>query len=475
MQRRTVQWCLASLLLLIAPGAWAEERHHPRAADDFRSDVASAWFDLLYDVVKTEQSSAPVAARIYGIAAVALYESIVLGSRAHKPLAGQLNGWPLEMGSPLATVVSALLPPAVPGLPDMVKAREPPGTAEGQAFLSRLLDWPSVANSVLARVVRGFFPSPSLSSLAAITAVEQAFAAESRARVPRHVYTLSVVWGQMVAEAVLAWAATDGMAALDNCPYTPPVGPGLWQPTPPAFTPTPLQPCWGQLRPFVLTSGDECAPPPHPPYSAHSTSAFHMNAWAVYQTNRQLTPEQKTIASYWADNAGATGTPAGHWIAIMGQLARQGELSLIGAAEGFARVGIAAADAFISCWETKYTYNLLRPVTYIRDLMDPDWLPFIGTPSFPEYTSGHSAQSGAVSTVLTDLFGVRAFTDTTHTDHSVVPSQEPRTFSSFDEAAEEAARSRLYGGIHYPFGNNNGLAQGRCIGQIVLDRIQFMK
>ena len=234
--------------------------------------------------------------------------------------------------------------------------REQLGTAEGQAFLSRRLDWPSVANSALARVVRGLFPSPSPGSLAAITAIEQAFAAESRARVPRHVYTLSVVWGQMVAETVLAWAATDGIAALNNCPYTPPVGPGLWQPTPPAFMPTPLQPCWGQLRPFVLTSSDECASPPHPPYSVDPNSAFHMNAWEVYHTNLQLTQEQKTIASYWADNAGATGTPAGHWIAIMGQLARQDDLSLIRATEGFARVGIAVADAFISCWETKYTY-----------------------------------------------------------------------------------------------------------------------
>jgi hypothetical protein len=359
-QRRTMQWCLASFLLLMAPWACAEERHHPRAADDFPSDVASVWFDLLYDVVKTEQSSPPVAARIYGIAAVALYESIVLDSRTHKPLAGQLNGWPLEMASPLATAVSALLPPALPGPPDVVRADEPPGTAEGQAFLSRLLDWPSVANSALARVVRGLFPSPSPGSLAAITAVEQAFAAEGRARVPRPVYTLSVLWGRVVAEAVLAWAATDGSATLTNCPYAPPVRPGLWEPTPPAFAP-PLEPCWGQLRPLVLAASDECAPPPPPAYAEDPASAFYVLGLEVYTTSVNLTEEQRTIALYWADTSGTTGTPPGHWVAIVGQIARNDGLSLMAAAEGYVRVGLAVADAFISCWHVKYTYNLLRP------------------------------------------------------------------------------------------------------------------
>jgi hypothetical protein len=145
------------------------------------------------------------------------------------------------------------------------------------------------------------------------------------------------------------------------------------------------------------------------------------------------------------------------------------------AAEGYARVGIAVADAFISCWDTKYTYNLLRPVTYIQRLIDTTWLPFIVTPPFPEYPSGHSTQSAAAAAVLTDMFGVRVFTDTTHLDHELVPPLEPRSFGSFEEAAEEAALSRLYGGIHYPFGNNNGLAQGRCIGQAILDRVQFTR
>jgi membrane-associated phospholipid phosphatase len=432
---------LVILVLLMAFSAWEKEGNNPKAPDDFPSDVASVWFDLLYDVVKTEQSSPPVAARIYGIAAITLYEAIVPGSLENKSLVGQLN----ELSS-------------VPQ-PDPHKK----------------YDWPTVANAALAQAIRGLFPTASSDSLNAINTLEEAFATQFQASVPPPVYDRSVTRGQAVADAVLTWASTDGFAILNNCPYTPPVGPGLWVPTPPSFAPQPLQPCWGQLRPLVLTSDGTCAPPPPPPYATDLNSGFYALALEVYQTNLTLTDEQTTIAEYWADNAGATGTPSGHWIAIMGQFARNDSLSLMAAAEGYVRVGLAVADAFISCWRTKYLCTLLRPVTYIRDIIDADWLPLLVTPSFPSYTSGHSTQSGAVATVLTDLFGVTAFTDTMHSDHGLTPPQTPRMFTSFDEAAEEAAVSRLYAGIHYPFDNDNGLAQGRCIGQVILDRIAFKR
>jgi membrane-associated phospholipid phosphatase len=441
MEPRAMHLCPATLIVLIASSAWAKEAYHPQAADDIRSDVASAWFDLLYDVVKTEQSAPPVAARTYGMTAVALYEAVVPGSIENRSLVGQLN----EFSS---------VPRPTPHQP---------------------YHWPTVANATLAHAIRGLFPSASPDALDAINAQEQTFAAEFQRRVPPPVYAHSVAHGRAVAEAVLAWASSDGFTTLSNCPYTPPVGPGLWVPTPPLFTPNPLQPCWGQLRPLVLTAADECAPPPPPAYSPAPTSAFYANALEVYQTNLTLTQEQQTIALYWADNAGATGTPPGHWIAIVGQLARTNNLSLMAAAEAYARVGLAVADAFISCWQTKYTYTLLRPVTYIQDLIAPDWNPLLVTPSFPSYSSGHSTQSGAVATVLTDQFGAMAFTDTVFTDHELTPPQAPRTFTSFDEAAAEAALSRLYAGIHYPFDNENGLAQGRCIGQVILDRIAFKR
>jgi hypothetical protein len=135
------------------------------------------------------------------------------------------------------------------------------------------------------------------------------------------------------------------------------------------------------------------------------------------------------------------------------------------AAEAYARVGMAVADAFVSCWNTKYRYNLLRPVTYIRHLIDPSWSSLLVTPRFPEYTSGHSVQSGAAAQVLTDLFGTVAFMDHTHDDRGLTP----RSFGSFFEAAEEAALSRLCGGIHFRTAIVLGLEQGRCVGQHVSD------
>jgi PAP2 superfamily len=427
-----------TFLLVLVPAVWA--RRSP-PADQFNADVAVAWFDLLYDVVKTENLSPPVAARIYGIASVTLYEAIVPGSPHHLSLVGQLN--------------------------DLASLPQPKQ--------HKKYHWPMVANSALAMVLRQLFPSASAGSLAAIESLELHFASEFLSEVPPPVFARSVTQGQVVADAVFDWAATDGYATLNNCPFTPPSGLGLWVPTPPAFNPHPLQPCWGQLVPFVLSSGAECAPPPPLTYSEDSTSAFFLDAQEVYDAVNTLTPEQQTIAQYWADGSGTTGTPAGHWIAIVGQIAKTDGLSLAAAAEAYAWVGIAVADAFMACWNTKYLYNLLRPVTYIRKLLNPAWSSFIVTPPFPEYTSGHSVQSAAAATVLSDLFGVTAFTDTMNVDHGLIPPLAPRSFPSFIAAANEAAISRLYGGIHFRRAIERGVQQGLCVGQTIVDHVKFKK
>jgi hypothetical protein len=217
----------------------------------------------------------------------------------------------------------------------------------------------------------------------------------------------------------------------------------------------------------------KCAPPGHPRFSAAASSDFFAAAFEVYSVVRGLTDEQKAIADFWSDAAGATGTPPGHWIAIVSQIARKDGLSLAEASEAYTRVGIAVHDAFIGCWNTKYVYNLQRPVTYINDNIDVNWMPYLVTPNFPSYTSGHSTQSGAAASVLTDMFSVKTFEDTTHIDHALLPPQKPRTFESFREAAAEAAISRLYGGIHYRFDNEHGLASGECIGRAIQQRVSF--
>ena len=382
-----------------------------------------------------------MASRIYGVSAVALYEAVVAGALRNRSLAGQLN--------------------------DLASVPQPKKHKKHH--------WPTVANATLARTIRGLFPSLKPENLEAVNALEQRFAAHFQAEVGENTYERSVAHGRAVADAMLEWAASDGFSTLNNCPYAPTPVPGAWEPTPPGFNPNPLQPCWGQLRPMVLTHGAECPPPGHPAFSTDPGSQFAAAALDVYRTGVNLTDEQKTIANYWADGAGQTGTPPGHWIAIVAQISRTHRLSLMASAEAFARVGIAVHDAFIECWYTKYVYNLQRPVTYINKHIDPAWRSYLTTPPFPSYDSGHSAQSGAASTVLTDMFGNTPFTDTIHTDHGLVPPLPPRTFASFEAAANEAAISRFYGGIHYPFDNNDGLGSGQCIGDLIRERVQFKK
>jgi PAP2 superfamily len=440
MGRRTLPLILIASLLFVNTAALADvEITKKPAADDFSSEVASAWFELLYDVVKAERTTPPVASRIYGIAAVALYEGIVSGTQGNRSLVGQLNG--------LSFV---------------------PGPKHSKKY-----HWPTVANTVLAYTIRGLFPILSQASLAAINNREQSFAAQYRSAVGETVYERSLFYGLRVASAILFWAAADGFVTNNNCPYVPVIVPGGWEPTPPAFSPNPLQPCWGLIRPMVLTSGRDCPPHGNPPFSTDTSTEFYKAGLEVYNVRQGLTAEQKTIADYWADGPAATGTPPGHWFAIVSQIARNDALSLARAAEAYARVGIAVHDAFIACWNAKYTSNLQRPVTYINRNIDASWRPYIVTPNFPTYTSGHSTQSGAAASVLTDMFGVKSFTDTTHTDHGLVPSQQPRKFSSFVQAANEAAISRLYGGIHYSFDNNDGLTCGQCIGGAIHDRVSF--
>jgi hypothetical protein len=429
--------CLAIILMVANKTASAlpsnQQTHTPsftpKDAGQFDTEVPVAWFNLAYELARSEGLTPPVAARTFGYLGVALYEAIVPGMSGYQSLAGQLNG--LE---------------AMPEPADLA------------------YHWPTVANSALAAVLVELLPGTE----AAVQAQEAYFAAHFQPELPPGIFQRSVARGQAIGQAIGEWADADGYAALYNCPYSPPLGEGLWLPTPPGFAPA-LQPCWGQVRPFVLADGSKCNPGPPPAYSEEPDSLFYQEAWEVYNTVNNLTPEELEIAQFWADDPGLTGTPPGHSVAILSQVLVQEEASLALAAEAYARVGIAVADAFIACWWTKYEYELLRPVTYVHKVLgDTVWMPPVNTPPFPEYTSGHSVQSAATAQVLTDLFGEITFTDRTHETLGFVP----RTFSSFFAYAEEAAISRLYGGIHFRAAIELGIEQGKCIGQQV-SALQF--
>jgi len=403
----------------------------PRPASGFGPDVATVWFDLALGLVRqTAGFTAPVASRAFGYAGVTLYEALVPGMPAYRSLAGQLN--------------------------DLASA---PGPSD-PAF-----HWPTVANAALASILRSLFPTATPQNRSALDALEESFARSFRAMISPGIYRRSVVRGRNVAAHVFEWSKSDGghEGYLHNFPpYSPPEGPGLWVPTPPGFLPA-LQPFWGSNRPFALASGEECDPGPPLPYSVDRSSAFYSETLECYEVTSNLSPEQRTIALFWSDDPGLTATPPGHSVSILTQVVKGRAFTLDVAAEAYARVGIAVADAFVSCWNTKYRYNLLRPVTYIQREIDPAWSPLLVTPPFPEYTSGHSVQSAASAQVLTDLFGTVAFTDHTYDDRGLAP----RSFGSFFEAADEAAISRLYGGIHFSTAIALGLEQGRRVGRKV--------
>ncbi|MBI3873349.1 MAG: vanadium-dependent haloperoxidase [candidate division Zixibacteria bacterium] len=399
----------------------------------YSGEVASAWFKLFNTIVKSEKISPPVASRAYGYCGVALYESVVPGMEAtHRSLMGQLN--------------------SLGGLP---------------APSNAAYHWPSVANTALATIARDLFAEASVENRATIDALEQSFIDQFKPQAGQTVFDRSAAYGAAVGTAVYAWAFSDGYVTLNNCPFTPPTGPGRWAPTPPAFGP-PLQPCWGELRPFVLSNSGECAPPPPPPYDENHQSPFFQQAVEVYTTVKSLTADQNAIALFWADNPGVTPTPPGHWVAILSQLVDSNQYKLDVAAEAYARLGIAEADAFISCWRAKYIYNLVRPITCVRLLIDPNFSPVIATPPFPEYTSGHSVQSAASAQVLTDMLGHFPFVDHTHDADGL----NSRSFSDFFDAAQEAQISRLYAGIHYRAAIADGNVQGICIGMKV-SALQF--
>lgn len=411
------------------------------AAEEYDATVAIAWFDLYLDLVQeTEGFTPPVASRAFGYAGVTLYEAVVPGMPDYQTLAGQLN----EL------------------------------TALPQPDSDKTYHWPTVANSALASITRRLFANASSENLAAIDALEERCANELEPTLDPAVFSRSVAQGQSVADAIYEWSLTDGghEGYLNNLfsDYTPPSGPGKWVSTPPDFLPA-LQPYWSLNRPFVLTSSDVCDPGPPPEYSESPTSEFYAEALEIYEAVANPTPEQRDIAFHWADDPGESPTPPGHSISILNQVLEQEGASLAVAAEAYARSGIALADAFIGAWHTKYEYNLIRPVTYIQKLIDPDWIPPVTTPPFPEYTSGHSVQAGAAMQVLTDMFGDDySFTDYTHDERGFVL----RSFNSFFECADEAAISRLYGGIHYRSAIELGLEQGKCIGQHI-SALEFKK
>lgn len=318
---------------------------------------------------------------------------------------------------------------------------------------------PANVNAALAGMNRAFFPNANAADKAAIDSLENALYASFS--VDETSKALSAQFGKAVATAVFNWAETDGYKNA-NQPYTPPAGPGLWKPTSPGMTPA--TPYWGNNRTIITKSTQNTLPGAPPVYSSEPNSAFYKMVKQVYDVSQSLTEDQKAMAIFWRDVPGATSP--GHWLSILQQVIRKKNTRLDGAVLAYALTGIAINDALITCFETKYHYNLVRPITYIREVMGyTNWNTVIGTPAHPEYSSAHSALSAAAASILEKLFGNSGqFTDHTYDYLGFTP----RTYSSFKAIGEEAGQSRLFAGIHYQLSIDAGLVQGRKVADNIL-------
>lgn len=329
--------------------------------------------------------------------------------------------------------------------------------------------WPASVNASLAEFNRSFFTTvnSNAADIAAIDSLEEAINS-TFSWLPAGIASRSMGFGKSIADVVFAWSQTDGYNENNVLPYTPPVGPGLWEPTPPAFAKA-IGPFWKNDRPIIAGSDKNAQPPPPVPYSENPQSAFYKMVNDLYIASKNLTTDQKNWALFWRDIPGVT-TP-GHWMSIIQQVIRQTHSHLDKAARTFALVGICLNDGNISVIKTKYTYNLVRPVTYIRKVIgDAGWLSFIPTPAHPEYSSAHSVVSSAASEALTALFGnIGPFTDHTW-DYLGFPA---RTFNSFRDIGVDAGNSRFYGGIHYQPSIDIGRQQGRTVGANILRSLKL--
>ncbi|MBL7775087.1 MAG: vanadium-dependent haloperoxidase, partial [Saprospiraceae bacterium] len=301
-------------------------------------------------------------------------------------------------------------------------------------------------------------------------------------KMPKDVYERSVAFGRAIAEHTIAWSKGDNYAQTRSAPkYTINTkDPSRWVPTPPQYADA-LEPHWMEIRPWVLDSARQFKPAAHHEYSEDKNSTYWKALLEVYDISKTLSDFEKETAVYWDCNpfeVSVTGhlmvatkkiSPGGHWINITGHACRKAKAPIMKAAETYALVSLALADGFISCWTEKYTGNFVRPETVINRLVDPNWHPFIETPPFPEHTSGHATISAAAATILTKAFGEPfEFTDSTE----VIFGLAPRTFKSFYEASDQAAMSRLWGGIHYRLGNEGGRMNGRDIGNYIWETVK---
>jgi hypothetical protein len=398
---------------------------------------------LLTDVMVHDIFSPPVASRIYVYTHLAAYETLASDKKAGiSSMGGRLPGWA--------------------GVPNLHKNIDPVVAAlEAFRITGRQL----------------LFSEQQFSDSMQVLIRE-----EVKNRKADKNLKATLAAGKLVADSILAWAGRDRYRETRSIRrYQLKKTPGTWLPTPPGYMAA-VEPNWKQIRCLTMDSSAAFRPLQVTSFSTDPGSAFYKEALEVYTVCSSLTDEQKAIAAFWDCNpfhitmqghlnfATKKISPGGHWMQIAGLASSMQYATIQQASRAYTLTAIAIFDAFISCWEEKYNSQLIRPETYINSHISESWRPMLQTPPFPEYPSGHSVVSSAAATVLTKIYGDNfSFVDNTERPYGL----PDRSFPSFLKASEEAAISRLYGGIHYRPAIENGLIQGRRVGQQVILRLNL--
>ena len=413
------------------------------------SDNANLIHELnkgLMEAVVQDGFSPPVSSRVYAYPNIAAYEAVIHQDSNFMSYAGQLKGL-IELPQP----------------------------GKGKNYLWEIVMIQAFSDVAKYLVYRDYIIEEKYQSLLR----------EARGTgVDEDEVVLSIEFGKELGGAIISWAKKDNYAATRNfSKFTVSDAPGSWKPTPPKYMEA-LEPHWAKVRSFVLDSTSQFREPVWCKFSTDKNSEFYKRAEEVYTIVNTLKAEKLDVCKFWDCNpspinvqghvvtTNRQNTPGGHWMGIARIAAKERKMSLVETCEVLSKTSIALADAFKVIWDSKYATNSIRPVTYIQKYIDPNWSPILETPNFPEFSSGHSGISAAAAYVLTEKFGASfSFTDSSNVPFGFAP----RKFSSFSEAAEEAAISRVYGGIHYIPSCEIAAKQGIRVGEIVTKRLKTRK
>ena len=427
------------------------QQGHLQQTKTFSADVVIRWLNMQLDMLRVPLApgtGSQDAGRALAYCGIATYESVVPAMPAYQTLTGQLNGFP-----------------------------EMPSIEPGKAY-----HWAASANAALAEMNRKLFLTTSATNKANIDNLENTLKAIYADEVDAATLDRSIALGKEVATRVLVWAAVDG-SANSNPPYVPlpgfvgpafwvqSVGPGSTLNTTPPNNPQATKPYASQLRLIVpdVTNGTALEPPPA--YSADPASPFYAMVKDTYDKFQNRTPVQEAMAIYHRDAPGYPG--GGHFVSVLAQVLAKANTTLDVAALVYAKVGIGAYDASTICFVNKYTYNLVRPINYIRDVMQHGtWNALFNTPGHPEFPSAHAVFGTAVATMLTDILGDNfQFTLNTY-EYLGLPA---RSYNSFFEMSKEMADSRVFAGIHYQASCDKGRWLGEKVAQNILSKVKFLK